>query len=92
MRQKPAPKNFAERIVQALQPHVGEIFIATDLPQARDAGADFYLVLDGWLGTASGWNTWYRATGGAYLLDGSLRQAFSVQGEAKVKLESVPLA
>lgn len=44
------PRNFSEHVVQVLQPYVGELFIANDLPQARDAGADYYLIVDGWLG------------------------------------------
>lgn len=81
------PRNLAERIVQTLQPHVGEVFIATDLVQARDAGADYYLILDGWLGSFTRWNMWYQATGGVYLLDGALQQVFEATGTGKAELK-----
>lgn len=81
------PRNLAEQVVQTLQPHVGEVFIAADLVQARDAGADYYLILDGWLGTFTRWNTWYQANGGAYLLDGSLQQVFKAEGTGKAELK-----
>lgn len=81
------PRNFSERVTQALQPHVGEIFAAADLPEARQAGADYYLVVDGWLGTITRWNMYFHASGSVHLLDGNLQQLISAQGEAKVKYE-----
>lgn len=86
------PRNFTEQVIQALQPHVGEIFVAEDLPHARDAGADYYLILDGWFGLYNTvWNSWFHTHGGVYLLDEALRQAFSVHGEAKEKYETPSL-
>lgn len=85
------PRYFSEQVIQALQPHVGEVFIAADLVQARDAGADYYMILDGWLGSFTRWNTYLHATGGVTLLNADLQQAFSVRGEAKVKYEEPPL-
>ena len=85
------PRNFSEQVMQALQPHVGQVFVADDLVQARDSGADYYLILDGWLGSFSRWNTYLHATGSVELLDGNLQRALSAHGEAKVKYEEPPL-
>lgn len=85
------PRNFSDQVILALQPHVGEIVIATDLFQARDAGADYFLILDGWLGTSSGWNTYFHASGGVHLLNAGLEEVFSAQGDARIKYENPPL-
>ncbi len=87
------PRNFSEHVVQVLQPYVGELFIANDLPQARDAGADYYLIVDGWLGAPlpfemTCWDTCHRATGSVHLLDSELRLLFIAQGKGKATKSS----
>lgn len=70
------PRLFASRLTDALRPYVREIGVAADLPTARAQGADYYLIIDAWLGADA---FKYRIAGGAYLLDGRLNSVISAQ-------------
>lgn len=70
------PRLFASRFADALRPYVREIGVAADLPEARAQGADYYLIVDAWLGADA---LKYRVAGGAYLLDSQLNSVITAQ-------------
>lgn len=83
------PRRLAEQVVLALEPHVGEVVVARDLAHAIEEGADYFLVLDGWLGTYTRvMSGGFSASGGVYLLDRGLGEAFRVQAESREKRSS----
>jgi hypothetical protein len=78
------PRAFADRFADALRAHVGELAIAANLPEAREQGGEYYLILDAWL-SAPGQGSRFRVAGGAHLLDGSLRHVFSLEGAGEAR-------
>jgi hypothetical protein len=78
------PRMFATRVSDALRPRVRELGAAADLREARAQGADYFLVVDAWLGT-SHMGGHFVISGGAYLLDDQLRQVFAASGAGDAK-------
>lgn len=78
------PRTFATRVSDALRPHVREIGVAADLQQGRTQGADYFLIVDAWLGT-SHMNGHIVISGGVYLFDSQLRLVFATSGAGDAK-------
>jgi hypothetical protein len=75
------PRAFADQLITLIEPHVGEVFSAPDLQQAREQGATYYLVADAWFGTTNAMNTGFKTWAGVYLLDSSLQLVFSANAD-----------
>jgi hypothetical protein len=85
-RQAADPRLFSDAVITAVSPHFREVAVAQDLISAREAGAQYYLVVDYWA-AFSRWGGRYRSHGGVHLLDSQFRHVLSATGEGDVRRE-----
>jgi len=86
IRQASDPRNVVDRVYAALRPYFKSVKAAGDFGEAQDLKADYIALID-FYGSFNEMGDVFRTRGGVYMLDGSLRRAFQVEGRADVDRE-----
>lgn len=86
IRQASDPRNVVDRVHATLRPYFKSVKAAGDFAEAQDLKADYIALID-FYGSFNGMGDVFHTRGGVYMLDGSLRRSFQVEGRADVDRE-----
>lgn len=80
------PRNVVDRVLSTLRPYFKSVRAASDFAEAQDLKADYIALID-FHGTYNEMGDKFSTRGGLYMMDGSLRRVFQVEGKAEVDRE-----
>lgn len=87
VRQASDPRNVVDRVYSTLRPYFKSVKTAADFAEAQEMKADYIALID-FHGTFNEMGDVFRTRGGRYMLDGTLRRVFQVEGRAEVDREN----